>query len=429
MSSSVTIPKLGLTMDEANLVEWHRADGEKVAIGDTLLTIETDKVMFDIEAEVEGFLQRVAAIGDRLPVGGLVAYLHPTEEAARAAGSAAPGEIAGPRPTASYRTPPAAVQPGGVEAEDPSENKAVAPHPASLVSGIQAGTRRLLASPVARRLAAERRIDLHNLPPSGPGGVILKRDVLAAGATSVHPRSTSVVTAGAAASTRRPMSAMRRAIAQRMHNSLSDTAQMTGFGKIDMSEAVKLRATLVAAERELGIRITYTDIVLKVVASVLAEMPQINAYIDGDDVVAWSEVNLGLAVALDDGLIVPVIHCANQLSLLEISHARRALIDKARSGKLTHEDVARGSFTVSNFGSYGGDFETPILNSQQSALLGIGEIADQPVIVAQEICIRPIMPISLTFDHRLIDGAVAGKFRSRIKALIESPPLLLASLR
>ena len=214
---------------------------------------------------------------------------------------------------------------------------------------------------------------------------------------------------------------MRRAISERMMTSLASTAQMTGFGKVDMAETVRLRAALVAVAEHIGARITYTDIVLKAAATVLAQMPGINSFIDGNDVVTWSDVNIGLAVTVDGGLVVPVLRNVDRLSLVQIAHLRVALIDRARSGKLTLEDLDGGTFTVSNFGSYGGDFETPILNTPQSALLGIGQIADEPVVRDQQIVIRPMMSISLTFDHRLIDGALAGEFRRRFKACLEQP--------
>ena len=174
---------------------------------------------------------------------------------------------------------------------------------------------------------------------------------------------------------------------------------------------------------------TYTDLVLKAAATVLAAMPEMNAYIDGDEIVSLGEVSIGLAIALDGGLIVPVIRNVDRLTLVELSLARQELIAKARAGNLTRADVNGGSFTLSNFGSYGGDFETPILNAPQSALLGIGQISDEAVVRDKQIVIRPMMSISLTFDHCLIDGALAGEFRSRFKALMEQPALLLARLR
>lgn len=407
MSQPVTIPKLGLTMEEAVIVEWHFADGERVAKGSNLLTIETEKVMFDVEAEADGFLQRVAPVGARLKVSELAGYLHASaEDAAQAAQAQA--------------VPAAVAQVVAAATEEVEPPVAAAAHPARLASAGK-GTSRIMASPVARRLAHERQVPLHSVQGSGPGGVILRRDVVKAQAPQAAP--------AAAASSRRPMPSMRRTISQRMMHSLAATAQMTGFGRIDMGEAAAVREALAARESQLGARITYTDLVLKACACVLAEMPEINACIDGDDIVTWHEVHLGLAVAVEEGLLVPVIRNADKLSLVEISKERQRLVERARGGSLTRDELEGGTFTLSNFGSYGGDFETPILNAPQSALLGIGRIGDEPVVRDKQIVIRPMMMISLTFDHRLIDGALAGRFRSRLRELLEQPALMLAHLR
>ena len=417
VTHAIFIPKLGLTMEDAIVVEWGFADGAQVHRGDTVVTIETDKITFDIEAEHDGYLQRVAPVGAKLLVGDLAGYLHPMADAALAAGqrSAAPAFPGAPAATAPI---PAAA------------------HPANLGAAKDASGRRLMASPVARQLASARDLDLATVTGSGPGGVILKRDVEAAPPRTAPPAQASIAATATATTiiapgtlTRRPMTAMRKAIAQRMMQSLASKAQMTGFGHVDMAEATRLRETLVDAADTLGVRITYTDLVLKAAATVLAAMPEMNAWIEGDDIVSWNAVNIGLAVSVNGGLIVPVIRHVDQLSLVELSHARLALIDKARSGKLTRADVDGGTFTLSNFGSYGGDFETPILNAPQSALLGIGQIRDEAVVRDKQIVIRPMMSISLTFDHCLIDGAMAGEFRSRLKALLEQPALLLARLR
>lgn len=421
MNHEVRIPKLGLTMEDASLVEWHFTEGQEVKKGQTLLTIETDKVMFDVEAEADGFLQRAAEVNSRLNVGDLAGYLCATAEAAKSAtGSKAPADAIAPS-TSSERS------------AMPQEN--LAGHPAVLTSTASDGSR-LLISPVARQIAQQSCIQHESLKGTGPGGAILKRDVLSAARTPAAPTQAAtqspVVVASPASPCsmqRKQMSAMRQAISRRMMQSLTTTAQMTGFGKIDMGEAVKCRNALVAIEGELGVRITYTDLILKASACVLAQMPVMNSYIDGNDVVTMSDVNIGLAIAVDGGLMVPVIKQANQLSLVEISKRRQTVIDKARTGMLAREDMEAGTFTLSNFGSYGGDFETPILNSPQSALLGIGRIADEPAVRDGQIVIRPMMMISLTFDHRLIDGADAGRFRSQLRAFLEQPSLMLAHLK
>ena len=441
MTHSVTIPKLGLTMEDAVVIEWGRADRQQVTKGDVLITIETDKIMFDVEAEQEGYLQRVAAIGDKLLVGALAAYLHPNADFTPLDAGAAPFAASGAAADAASTPSACETAPAFAAAPVPSAAALTATpstgHSASLQAGTSTDGRRLQASPVARQLARSQNLDLTSVPGSGPGGVILKRDVLAlAHSHTMHPvpvpvpaTAPTALAAPAGGCSRSPMSGMRKAIAQRMMQSLSTKAQMTGFGRIDMAEAVKLRQSLVAAEKDLGARITFTDLVIKAAATVLAGMPEINATIDGNDIVTWSDINIGLAVAVDGGLMVPVIRNADRLNLVETSLARQALIAKSRAGKLTREDVDGGTFTVSNFGSYGGDFETPILNAPQSALLGIGQIADEAVVRDKLIVIRPMMSISMTFDHCLIDGSVAGLFRARFRAMLEQPAQFLARLR
>ncbi|WP_420104322.1 dihydrolipoamide acetyltransferase family protein [Bosea sp. (in: a-proteobacteria)] len=414
MTHAVNIPKLGLTMEEATLVEWHYPDRAHVTKGTPLFTIETDKISSEIEAEHDGFLQQAAMVDAVLPVGALVGYLH-----AQATDEAGPlGSKSAMPVERGSSVPDVAVV--GVQLEPPPR------HAASLADS---DGQRLLISPVARQIATKRQVDLKHLRGSGPGGVILRRDVEAApgapAATGNVP--TAVVEDGVAA--RRPLSGMRKAVARRMMDSLSGSAQMTGFGKIDMTEVVGVRGELVAAASTLGARITYTDIVLKACAQALREMPEINASIVGDEIVTWSAVNIGLAVSVDDGLLVPVLKRVDELNLIEISRLRQDLIDKARSRTLERSDIEGGTFTLSNFGSYGGDFETPILSPPQSALLGIGQIAEEAAVRNGQIVIRSAMMMSLTFDHRLIDGALAGRFRARIRALLEQPSLLLALLR
>lgn len=421
---AISIPKLGLTMEDAIVVEWPHADGARVTKGQTVITIETDKIMFDVEAEHDGYLQRVAEVGTTLPVGGLAGYLHTTAEGAL--GKSGPAHAAAPAASAA---PPAAA----ATAPAPVAQSAAAPHPATLAGGISASGQRLMVSPVARQIARTNQLDLASVSGTGPGGVILKRDVQAfqqsSGSRPPAPTTAPAASAPSAVAARRPLLGMRKAIAKRMMQSLATKAQMTGFGRVDMAEATKLRTAMVGAEAELGARITYTDLVLKAAATVLVAMPEMTAYIEGDEIVTPGEVNIGLAIAVNGGLIVPVLRNVDRLTLVELSLARQAVIAKARAGKLSREDVDSGTFTLSNFGSYGGDFETPILNAPQSALLGIGQISDEAVVRDKQIVIRPMMSISLTFDHSLIDGALAGEFRARFKALMEQPALMLARLR
>ncbi len=406
MTHSITVPKLGLMMEEGTLVQWHCADGERVEKGQALFAIETEKIVTDVEADADGFFQRAAEVNATLPVGALVGYLHPSAAAA----------LAAPKP--------GQAEPASALTIAVAPTHAEAPKALSRSDGA-----RLQITPVARRIAVQQGLDPAAITGSGQNGVIRKRDVEAATSGTPVQHAEPVRSApDPSPSTRKPLSGMRRAIARRMTLSLATSAQMTGFGTVDMTATKKWREALVKESDRLGARITITDIVIKAAAAVLAEMPEINSYIDGDEIVTWTAVNIGFAVALDDGLIIPVVHNADRLKLVEISRLRAGLIDKARAGKLNRDEVEGGTFSLSNFGSYGGDFETPILASPQSALLGIGQITDQAVVRDGQIVIRAMMSMSLTFDHRLIDGAVAGHFRSRFKALLEEPALWMATM-
>ncbi len=424
MSRPITIPKLGLTMEEATLVRWHIAAGEPIAKGATLLSIETDKISYDVEAETDGYVDPIVPEGEVVAVGAVVGYL------LNQPGEAHDGTQSKAEPEQPPPPPPVTPEPA-LEALPP-------PQADTAESGLSNAGRRQI-SPLARRIAASNGIATDQLTGTGVNGVILKRDVEQAvaqrDAVAIAPTVASPTPPPAPAAlpspdglpvTRQPLTAMRRAISQRMGQSLAGTAQMTGFGKVDMTDMVRWRSELLDALPADSARITYTDIVTKACAGLLREMPELNSYIDGDEVVTWTDINVGIAVAVDGGLLVPVIHRADRLSLREIAARRVTLIDRARSGRIEPNDLAGGTFTVSNFGSYGGDFETPILNTPQSALLGIGGITDEAVVRNGEIVIRAMMMLSLTFDHRLIDGAVAGRFRARLRELLECPPLMLA---
>lgn len=399
MAHPVAIPKLGLTMTDCTLVGWTRQNGERIEQGEILFSIETDKITSDVEADGSGYLRRLAEADTMHDVGAVIGALHATRDEALAPG---PGG-AGPSP-ASPSAP--ASRPG-----------------------------RARVSPLARRIAAEAGIDPAGLAGTGSHGAVLRRDVDAeiarrAASKPAPPQAPAPEAARSGPGDRaRPLAGIRRAIAQTMMRSLQTTAQMTGFGRVDMAETVRLRAACLAAEAELGVRVSYTDIVLKACADVLAAMPEINASIVGDEIVTWGDVNVGLAVALDDGLVVPVIRNADRKSIAEMARARIDLAARARVGRLSRADLDGGTFSLSNFGSYGGDFETPILNPPQSALLGIGAITDEPVVRDGQIVIRPMMTISLTFDHRLIDGAVAGLFRTRLRQGLENPYAMMARMR
>ncbi|KPL53298.1 hypothetical protein ABB55_14655 [Prosthecomicrobium hirschii] len=437
MAHAIAIPKLGLTMTDCTLRSWEKADGEKVTEGETLYTIETEKITSEIQADRDGYLERAAAVDTVCAVGARIGWLHDTAGAVGRGASATDTASAAPAPIA-------APVPAPVPADADAGAETGAAAPLSLRAVAADGTR-LLVSPIARRLAAARGLDLSGIVGSGPGGAILRRDVetaapapAASRASGADPRPVPAPVparaaiardAGDRVAARRPLDGMRRTIAETMMRSLSTSAQMTGFARVDMGEAMRLRAACLASEAEFGVRVTWTDIVLKAAAVALRAVPALNRAIVGDEVVEWACVDIGLAVALDDGLIVPVLRDVDTKSIAEIARERRDLVDRARTGRLRRHEIEGATFTLSNFGSYDGDFETPILQPPQSALLGIGRIADEAVVRDGLVVARPTMMLSLTFDHRLIDGAVAGRFRSKLRAFLEDPMLLAARLR
>jgi len=213
-----------------------------------------------------------------------------------------------------------------------------------------------------------------------------------------------------------------------MHRSLSVSAQLTAMGEIDMSEIIRLRNNLVAQENSLGTRITYTDILVFAIARILKNHPKVNASIVGNEIKIWEDINMGVATALEDGLIVPVVQHADQKSLVEISKEIKTLVEKARENKLSSDEVTGGTFTLTNLGALGSGwtFETAIINQPESAILRVGAVTERAVVRDGQLVARPIMTYSLTYDHRVIDGAVAAKFISSFISALENPTLLLA---
>jgi pyruvate/2-oxoglutarate dehydrogenase complex dihydrolipoamide acyltransferase (E2) component len=315
---------------------------------------------------------------------------------------------------------PAAAAPAPAAA--PAQAPRAEATPATGSVAVEKGAERIKISPVARKLAEEHIVDITQVVGTGPGGRITREDIEKAVATR------GAAPAAAPAKQTIPLKGMRGAIAEHMHRSLSVAAQLTAVGEIDMTEMVKLRSDLIARESAIGTRITYTDIFVFAIARVLRRHPVINSSIIDNEVKVWEDINIGVAVALDDGLIVPVVRDTDKRSLAEISQTVKTLVNKAKEGKLTPEEVTGGTFTLTNLGALGGGwgFETAIINQPESAILRIGGITDRAVVREGQIVIRPIMTYSLTYDHRVIDGAVAAKFISSLVNALENPTLLLA---
>jgi len=405
MVAVVTLPKLGLERGAATIVDWHKSEGDWVSSGDVVCTAESEKTTFELQAPADGFIHILVGGQTEVTVGARLALLAPCrDEYERLCRT--PDETPEGLSPHSHLTSMADTA-SVVSANDPAP--------------VSAGVISAQISPAARRIAAELGVDPTALRGSGPDGAVLRGDVLRAaqargaiagesGASSAgHHRQAHV----------EGLSGLRKTIARRMMESLQTTAQMTAFERADATALREATAHYREHAGSLGVRVTPTDLLAVILGLLLREMPIFNASLIHEEIHYWSDVNLGLAVATDDGLVVPVIRAVDGLDVLEIAGRRRDLVEKARGRRLRPSDVDDGTFTLTNFGTYGGDFETPIIYPGQSAILGVGEIRDEVIAVNGSVGIRPAMGFSLTVDHRLIDGAVAGRFRKRFKALVE----------
>jgi pyruvate dehydrogenase E2 component (dihydrolipoamide acetyltransferase) len=388
----VTMPKFGLTMHDGTVQRYFKAVGQQVAPGEPLFEVETEKVMYEVEAPAAGVLAiQLAAEGDTVECGVAVAIIaEPGEDLATIAARYGNG-AAGAKPAASATT-----------------TSAAAPAPAAHAAPAARSGRRP-ASPVARKLAAELQIDLDSVEGSGPGGRITREDVERA-AAGPRPASPSALPAAAAtAPARTALRGARRTIAERMHSSLRDTAQITITTEADVTSATELRTHL-----KQSFDVTYTDMLVHAAARALLRHPRMNSRLEGTEIVTPREVNVGIAVALEEGLIVPVVKDAARKALRDIAIESRALGEKAHAGRLKLEDVTGGTFTVTNLGTYGIDAFTPILNQGETGILGVGRIVEKPGVYRGEIARRAMMTLSLTFDHRVIDGAPAAQFLATV---------------
>jgi len=435
MPVEVTMPKFGLTMQEGTIQRYFKAPGESVRAGEPLYEVETEKVLYEVEAPVSGTL--AAALfpeGATVECGIVIAVIAESGEDAAAVG-ARYGNGAGPRAGA-----PAAAA-AGAPARSSGAATAAPASSAAASAADDAGARRSV-SPVARKLAAELGVELARVAGTGPGGRITREDVeraaegarpasgtgaaveraaegarpasgasaasaaaARAGAPAGAPVPAAAPAAGKPQARSIPMRGMRKTIADRMSQSLRESAQLTITSEADVTAAVELRERLV---RQFDF--TYGDLLIQAVARALLRHPRMNARLEQDAIAIMPQVNVGMAVALEDGLIVPVIVDADRKSLREIAAVTRELGERARAGKLRLEEVSGGTFTITNLGTYGVDAFTPIINTGETGILGVGRIIEKPVVHRGEIARRSMMTLSLTFDHRLIDGAPAAQF-------------------
>lgn len=400
MATDVLMPKLGLTMKEGTIVNWMKSEGDPVEKGDELVEILTEKITNVVEAPASGVLKVIlAGPGDTVDVArpiGIIAA--PDEEVVvpETPAPAAPEEV------------PAAGAEKGVAAREPRP----------------AEGKKVKASPAAKKLAQEKGVDLARVHGTGPGGRVTRDDVAQAAEAGVAPPPTEAEETRPAR--REPLAGMRKVIAQRMAQSFNNAALVTVDMEVDMTRAIALRQSLnqVAPDR-FGGKVSFTDILILVAARVLPDHPSMNAWLEGEELVYHQAVHMGVAVALEEGLIVPVVRNAHSLGLGEISRQVRDLAERARSGQLQPDEYQGSTFTITNLGMFGSDSFTPIVNPPEAGILGVNRIVPKPVVVDDQVVVRPMMTLSLTFDHRIIDGAQAAQFLQQVKSLLEQPETLL----
>jgi pyruvate dehydrogenase E2 component (dihydrolipoamide acetyltransferase) len=411
MASKLTMPKLSDTMSVGVLLKWHKKEGDAVEAGEVVAEAESDKATMELEAFDAGtMLKIVIPEGGKVPVGGLLAIIgEKGEDFSALLANGAPAPEMHPAPVLKAEEPiPAAPVPDVT--------------PADVI--ITTDTVRLKASPLARKIAAEKGIDLRRVQGSGTGGRIISRDLAAAPAASAAGTAPAGQPASAAiVSGEQALNTMRTAIASRMTLSKTTVPHFYLTMEIDMDKMVALRAEMNAVQSE--IKVSYNDLIVKAVAAALTKNPRVNGSFAGDKFVFHSQVDIGLAVALEDGLITPVVRNAAARSVGQIAAEAKILIEKAKARKLTPEEYTGSTFTISNLGMFDIEEFSAIINPPEAAILAVGAIIAKPVVKDGAIVIGQRMKITLSCDHRIVDGATGALFLKEIKTILENPAMLL----
>lgn len=444
MATRMVMPLLGQTMEEGTIIQWFKNEGDEIKAGEPLLEVMTDKVNMEVEAPENGVLRKIIAKPDDIvPVKEPIAIIGAADESIDdllEAGSA----------------PEEAPPPSRVEA--PAR---VAQQAAPAATPVASSGERVFASPAARRVAREHGIDFQVLAGkgTGPGGRIVERDVLDyAAATKATPLAAKLaadigvevpgvtgtgiggrvtaddvrraavpvaaVTAPAIGQTI-PLAGLRKAVAQNVTASYQQAPHVTLTAEVDMTECVRLRGSVLKSiEERHGVRISYTDIIVKAAARAIEDKPIVNASIQGDQIVVHDQINIGIATAVEGGLVVPVVKDVRSKSIPQVSREIKDLAGRARAGQAAGDDLKGGTFTITNLGSYGIDSFTPIITPGQGAILAVCRIVEKPVVVDGEIKVRSMMNLCLSFDHRVMDGAPAAEYLARLREILESPYLI-----
>jgi len=415
----IVIPSVGESVQEAVLAEWFKQDGDTVEIDEPLLVIETDKVTLEVVAEARGVVAITVPEGETVAIGAVVGTITPVE-----------GEVAASSAQPDKAAPAKAEKPTPAPAPEPAQSAkpAVAPPQVASAQSDQ-------LPPSVRRLIREKNLDVSRIPGTGPGGRISKGDVLLylekapAGIPEALPspgEQECLPEQGQPLVVRKAMSPIRKRIAERLLESRQNTAMLTTFNEIDMSRSMAIRSQYkqAFADRH-GVSLGFMSFFIKACVEALKEIPEINAFVDGSDFVYHHYQHIGVAIGAKKGLVVPVIRHAERMNFAQVEQAIVDYVGKIKENRLELADLEGGTFTVSNGGVYGSLLSTPILNTPQSGILGMHKIEKRPVVVDDEIVIRPMMYVALSYDHRIVDGKGAVTFLKRVKEYMENPERIL----
>lgn len=401
MATKVVMEALSPTMEEGRLVEWKKGEGEKVSTGDVLAEVETDKAVMELVARTDGvLLKQMVADGATVPVADIVGWIGQ-------AGESIPGADA-PTASAAPKTPataePAAVTP--------------APTGGAHITASTVDSGRIKASPLARKMAAEAGINLTTVAGSGPDGRIVRRDL-----DSLQPGLPAAAPAPAGGGyTDIPLSQMRKTIARRLAQSIGPIPTFYLTAEADMERAWEMRQALLA--RDEG-KFSVNDLIIRSTAAALAQHPWVNSWWTDNGIRQWHEIHIGVAVAVDEGLITPIVRHAGQKSLRQISSEVRELAGRAREKKLKPEEYTGGTFSISNLGMFGIEAFTAIINPPEVAILAVGRIEEKPVVMNGELTVRRRMKLTLSCDHRVVDGATGAEFLKALVGMLENPMAIL----
>jgi 2-oxoglutarate dehydrogenase E2 component (dihydrolipoamide succinyltransferase) len=430
MLVDVKVPGVGESVTEAVLAQWFKNDGDRVKKDEPLFVIETDKVTLEVPAEADGVLSIKVPEGETVAVGAVIATID----------TAAPGQTDTEKQLADRQKLPA--EPAAAKVERPEkilqkgpvpQEKPAAKEPPEKVPP-PATTPRLLA-PSARRLIDNQHLDIDEITGTGPGGRITKGDVL------LHIEKTGLIPArpqpaGSDSAQpveeitrRKPMSPIRQRIAARLLEAKQNTAMLTTFNEIDMQQVMALRSKYKDSfQQKYGIHLGFMSFFIKASVAALKEFPQLNAFVDGKDIIEHDYYHIGVAVGSERGLVVPVVRNADRLTFAGVEQAIIDYVQKINQNRLELSDLEGGTFTISNGGVYGSLLSTPILNTPQSGILGMHKIEKRPVVIEDQVAIRPMMYVALSYDHRIVDGREAVTFLKRIKECVENPERLMLEI-